>query len=220
MEALRSLRLAAEFSDRPVDEAEVLEVLEAVRWTPSAANTQPWEVVVVRGEGGRGAVSQAALDPLLRADGELKPSWPQQAPVLLVFCADVLRVKCRFGEAGLDIARQDVAAAALAAGLAAGELGLAGVFVREVDGAALARSLGLPPGLEPVGVLALGHPASPPSRPPVLEVAAFTHMERWGGGRMPGGPAPEGASGCPAGAAGAGAARAAGGAAVPGKGPA
>ncbi|MBA2348176.1 MAG: nitroreductase [Solirubrobacterales bacterium] len=38
------------FTDEPVGEEEVRQVLEAARWSPSGGNLQPWKVIVVAGE--------------------------------------------------------------------------------------------------------------------------------------------------------------------------
>jgi nitroreductase len=45
---LRSLRAVRRYADRPVPEDVLFSILEAARWTGSAKNTQPWELVVVR----------------------------------------------------------------------------------------------------------------------------------------------------------------------------
>jgi nitroreductase len=46
---LRSLRAVRRYADRPVPDAVLRDVLDVARWTGSAKNTQPWELVVVRG---------------------------------------------------------------------------------------------------------------------------------------------------------------------------
>ena len=44
---LRSLRSVRRFSSQPVPDTVVQDILEVARWTGSAKNTQPWELVVV-----------------------------------------------------------------------------------------------------------------------------------------------------------------------------
>ncbi len=46
--ALTSLRATRWFTDDPVDDGQLRQVLEAGRWTGSARNRQPWRFVVVR----------------------------------------------------------------------------------------------------------------------------------------------------------------------------
>ncbi len=45
---LRSLRAVRRYADRPIADAVLLDVLKVARWTGSAKNTQPWELVAVR----------------------------------------------------------------------------------------------------------------------------------------------------------------------------
>ena len=45
---MRSLRAVRRYADRPVPDDVLLGILEAARWTGSAKNTQPWELIVVR----------------------------------------------------------------------------------------------------------------------------------------------------------------------------
>lgn len=45
---LRSLRSVRRFSERPIPDDVLRDVLRVARWTGSAKNTQPWEIVVVR----------------------------------------------------------------------------------------------------------------------------------------------------------------------------
>jgi YbgC/YbaW family acyl-CoA thioester hydrolase len=69
----RSLRA---FSDRPVESAKIERLIEAVRWSPSNGNRQPWRLVIVeKGDPARAAVEEA-LDP--------GNAWAKKAPVLIV----------------------------------------------------------------------------------------------------------------------------------------
>jgi nitroreductase len=45
---LRSMRVVRRYSDRPIADDVLREILEVGRWTGSSKNTQPWEIVVVR----------------------------------------------------------------------------------------------------------------------------------------------------------------------------
>lgn len=45
---LRGLRAVRRYAARPVAEDALRDILETARWTGSAKNTQPWELVVVR----------------------------------------------------------------------------------------------------------------------------------------------------------------------------
>jgi nitroreductase len=45
---LRSLRAVRRYAERPLSDDVLLSILDAARWTGSAKNTQPWELVVVQ----------------------------------------------------------------------------------------------------------------------------------------------------------------------------
>jgi nitroreductase len=48
IEFLRSLRTVRRFTDQPVPQAAVDDLLAVLRWSGSAKNVQPWEFIVVR----------------------------------------------------------------------------------------------------------------------------------------------------------------------------
>lgn len=50
-EFLRTLRAVRRFSARPIPEDVLLGIIEVARWTGSAKNIQPWELVVVEDRG-------------------------------------------------------------------------------------------------------------------------------------------------------------------------
>src|SRR6187402_2527163 len=64
---------------RPVARADLLQLFEAARWSPSSANEQPWRFVVVpRDE------SNEAWKALTAALTGSNPAWATAAPVLIV----------------------------------------------------------------------------------------------------------------------------------------
>ncbi len=65
------------FADKAVSEAQVLALLEAARWAPSASNNQPWRFVwALRGEAGFEAIADS-LVPFNKA-------WAEKAGALIV----------------------------------------------------------------------------------------------------------------------------------------
>ena len=82
MKARRSIR---RLKSDPVPAGDVEKILEAARWAPSGANTQPWEFIVVDDEG----VKNKLLDAV---EGTIDTDLLRKAPVLIVVCGDT-RVK-------------------------------------------------------------------------------------------------------------------------------
>ena len=48
METIKQRRSIRKYEDKEVEEEKLNQILESVRWSPSWANTQCWEVVVVK----------------------------------------------------------------------------------------------------------------------------------------------------------------------------
>jgi nitroreductase len=48
LEALRKVRQTRAFTDEPVTDGELDQLLEVARWTGSSRNTQPWRFIVIR----------------------------------------------------------------------------------------------------------------------------------------------------------------------------
>jgi nitroreductase len=59
IEYLRTLRQVRRFTDEPVSDQALEDVLQVARWTGSAVNRQPWEFVVVRDRETRRALAEA-----------------------------------------------------------------------------------------------------------------------------------------------------------------
>lgn len=144
-------------------------VLEAGRLAPSAVNKQPWRFIVVRSETGRRALGAAYAR-----------EWFWQAPVILVVCILPEEAWTRSFD-GQNYAMVDGALALDHMTLAAAELGLGTCWIGAFDPAAAREILGLPDGVEIVGMTPLGFPgveANPRvrSRRPLGETVM---QERW-----------------------------------------
>lgn len=174
---LKERRSIRKYLQQPVSDQDLQLVLEAVRWAPSWANTQCWEVVVVKSPEVRSrlqATVSARGNPAFKALG--------QAPVVLVMCARTHvsgyykgSESTRFGDwmlYDLGLATQNLC-------LMAHSLGLGTVIVGLFDHAAAARLLGVPPGFEPVTLIPLGHPAKIGGAPVRKEMSQFIHPDKW-----------------------------------------
>jgi nitroreductase len=121
-------------------------ILECGRIAPSAANFQPWQIVVVSDE-----ILKKELFETYKRD------WFLQAPVILVFIGDHQQGWKR-GD-GKDHTDIDVSIIIDHITLAAAEQGLGTCWICNFDAAGCVKILDLPDHLEPIAYLPLGYPA-------------------------------------------------------------
>lgn len=176
LELLKSRRSIRKFEDRPVSDEVLHQVMEAVRWSQSWANTQCWEVIDV-------------VDPELRSRlqqtmGKGNPATKTitSAPKLLVLVGKKEAsgyykgmITTKFGDwllFDLGIACQDLC-------LAAHALGLGTVVVGLFDQDKAAEICGVPEGYELVAMVPMGYPAQEPKAPKRKEVAEFLHTDKF-----------------------------------------
>jgi len=165
------------------EDGDLARLLEAAKWMPSAANLQPWEIIAVREGDTKERIVQATLDPFMREEPDMRPLWLKEAPVLLVFCVDIKRVRTRYGnERALVVGTGDTGAFLLAFRMAAYQEGWTTGVVREFHSERLKSALGIPKFIEPIALVPICRRL--PSEEdvvdrPVMELMAFLHHERW-----------------------------------------
>jgi nitroreductase len=175
MDAIRQRRSIRHFEDQPVPEELLKTVLDAIRWAPSWANTQCWEIVVVKDSGTKLKLQEAAgRNPASKALAA--------APVVLVFCGRQDHSGYYNGSASTkhgDWCLFDLGIATQNAALAAHDAGLGSVVVGLFDHDKVAGILCVPDDIQVVSMLPLGYPARPGTAPPRREISEFTHYERY-----------------------------------------
>lgn len=137
-------------SDRSMTEAEVLTLLEAGRWSPSASNIQPWRFVyALRGEAGFEAINSALVP--------FNQTWASKAAALIVI-ASTTTAKDKAG-AAIDnpSAAYDAGQAAFAIALQAHLNGQISHQMSGLDFDALAKAVSLPADHQLHAVMAVGY---------------------------------------------------------------
>jgi len=168
LEAIRERRSIRAFTDEKLSEKDVERLIDAARWAPSAGNTQPLELVVVKDKEMKRKLSEAALNQ----------TFIQKAPVVIVVCADLNRVSRGYGSRGKNLySLQDTAAATENILLAAQELGLATCWVGAFRDKEVAKAVKAPKNMKPVAIVPVGHPAERPVAPPKRSVNEIVHYE-------------------------------------------
>mgnify|MGYP000611816527 CR=1 FL=1 len=140
------------FQPKKVEDEKIKKILELTNLSPSAGNLQAYEIFLVRDEGKKKALADAALGQEFIAE----------APIVLVFCANPSRSASRYGSRGRDLySIQDATIACSFAMLAATSLGLGSCWVGAFDEEEVKRVLGIKD-LKPIAILPIGYPAEKP----------------------------------------------------------
>ncbi|MEW6262968.1 MAG: nitroreductase family protein [Thermodesulfobacteriota bacterium] len=174
MEIIKGRRSIRKYEDRPVPAEHLNKILEAVQWSPSWANTQVWEIVVIEDRG----LKERLRDTISKGNPSTKAV--AEAPLLLAVCAKLKSsgyynnaVTTKFGDwfmFDLGLAVQNLC-------LMAHDLGLGTVVVGLFDHDLAKPVLKVPEGYELVALIPLGYPAKSPAGPKRREIGEFTHRE-------------------------------------------
>jgi nitroreductase len=166
-EAIQGRRSIRAFESREVPEELVERLIEAARWAPSAGNIQPWEFIIVRKQEIKRKLAEAAL----------WQSFIEEAPVVIVVCADEVRSTQGYGMRGKTLyCIQDTAAAIQNIHLAAYSMGLGTCWVSAFREDEARKVLKIPAGIRPVAIIPVGYPAetpSPRSRRPLKQIVHY-----------------------------------------------
>ncbi len=176
MSIIKGRRSIRRFQDKAVPEKDLQQILEAVQWSPSWANTQCWEIVVVRDK-----EMKERLNETLSPTNPAKKGLPD-APVVLALCGKARssgfykdEASTKFGDwlmFDLGIATQSVC-------LAAFSLGLGTVIVGSLDHDKAKEVLGVGEGYELVAIIPVGYPAKEGAAPKRREISEFTHYGKF-----------------------------------------
>ncbi len=173
-EAIEQRRSIRKFTDQDISESLTEQVLEAVKMAPSWANTQCWEVVVIRDEGIKHALADivSPKNPATRA--------VKTAPVVLALCGRKNvsgfykgKSSTKFGDwclFDLGIATQNIC-------LAAHDLGLGTVIVGLLDHDRANRLLNVPGECDCVALIPMGYPNQTPKVPKRRAISEFAHQD-------------------------------------------
>ena len=154
------------YQPKPVEDHILKSVLEAARMAPTAANRQPFQLIVIHTEG---------------RENELKKiynrEWFTQAPIVICAAGTPKKGWTRYD--GVNYNQVDVAIAMDHLILTATGLGLGTCWIAAFNPQAAKEVLGLPEDIEPIIFTPLGYPADKPKekeRKPLIDLIRY---ENW-----------------------------------------
>ena len=150
----------------PVEDEKLEQVLEAARLAPTAANRQPFQLIVIHTAG-----REAELKRIYGQD------WFVQPPLVICACGTPARGWTR--RDGKNYTDVDVAIVMDHLILAAADLGLGTCWIGAFDPAAAREVLGLPDDVEPIAFTPLGSPADRLGTKKRKALSELVRHERW-----------------------------------------
>lgn len=140
------------YSDKPVTREQQHQILEAARWAPSSYNLQPWRFIVFDRN-----TDAAAYDRAFATLVPFNQGWNRPVPVLIAVLAKTTTPK---GEPN-RCAEYDTGAAAMSLALQAHAMGLCAHQMSGFDVDAFKRTFQTPDDVQPIAIIAIGHPGDP-----------------------------------------------------------
>jgi len=180
---LQKLLDVPEITAEGPEDAIIARILDVAKWSPTAANLQPWEILIVREVENKEKIVQVTLDPLMRDEPESRAVWLKEAPAIMIICADVKAVRARFGQdRALTIGVGDLGGFLLTFRMAAMSAGWTTGIVREFDPQGLRDQFKIPKFIEPLAIIAICRDTASSEvivDRPTMEVKDFLHQEIW-----------------------------------------
>ena len=166
-ELLKNRYSVRDYKPDPVDPEILNQVLAAAQFAPTAANRQPFKLIVIQSTGKKDEI-QKMYDW----------DWFSSAPIVICACGipDQAWVRAD-GKSYLDV---DIAIVMDHISLAAADLGLGTCWVASFDAEATRQILKIPEHIEPIIFMSLGYPAdnlNEKERKPLEQLVSYNTWE-------------------------------------------
>jgi len=159
---IRERRSIRTYQPKPLPDKDLRAICEAGRCAPSAANRQPWHVIVVRDEEQKKKLAAACANQ----------SWMAEAGVILAGVGKPA-VNEKWYAVDVAIAMENMV-------LAATSLGYGTCWIGAFDQAQVKEVLGLPEDLTVIALTPVGVPDDHPEARPRMPMAEFVSLDRYG----------------------------------------
>lgn len=148
-DAIKNRRSVRKFLSVPVEWHKICAIIDAGRMAPSAGNMQEWRFIVVTDKDKIAELADAAMGQ----------RFIEQAPIVIVVCADIEKIKRSYGGRGERLySIQDCAAAIENMFLTITDLGLGTCWIGAFDEGVVRRAVSIPDTARPQAILPIGYP--------------------------------------------------------------
>ncbi len=165
-ELIRTRRSIRGYKPDPVPEDVLGRILEAARIAPTAANKQPFQIIVVTDASKRRRFKEV-----------YDRDWFYSAPMILVGCAEPAKAWQRAD--GFNAAEVDITIVMDHIILAAADEGLGTCWICAFDEVKTKQILGIPPEVRVIALTPLGFPDSEPLPFERKPLSALIRREKW-----------------------------------------
>jgi nitroreductase len=165
-ELIRVRRSIRGYRSDPVPEGILQRILDAGRLAPTAANRQPFQIIVVTHPETRRQLKEV-----------YDRDWFYSAPLILIGCVDPAAAWQRAD--GFNAAEVDIAIVMDHVILAAADEGLGSCWICHFNEARLKEILGIPDGVRVIAMTPLGYPAAEPRPFQRKPLEQLVRHERW-----------------------------------------
>lgn len=171
-DAIRSRRSIRKYKDKQVPWDNIVTIMQAGKYAPSAGNLQNWKFIVVKSDAKRNAIAKACL----------QQEWMEVAPIYIVVIAEPEKAERYYGTRGARLYTiQGCAAAIENMLLTAHSLGLGSCWVGAFDEDEIFRILNLPEEKTVQGIITIGYADEAPEPPPKYRIEHMMFFEKWWG---------------------------------------
>lgn len=159
LEAIRTRRSIRSFKANPIPDQDIVSILEAARWAPSAGNKQPWTFIYIRDA------------QVLRMVKNCSPGFYADATGAIVIGIDKGNEKR--GTLDACFAAENIL-------LAAHALGIGSCAILSFNSESIKRVVNAPESWEPILVISLGYPDKIPEAPNKKRLSEIVHIDSFG----------------------------------------
>ncbi len=168
-QAIKTRRSIRRFTDKPVEDEKIKQIIEMGNLAPSAGNLQPRDFVVVKNQDTKQHLVNAAQGQKFIA----------KASHVIVVCANSERAS-HYENRGTDLYTiQDTAAAIQNMLLTIVDLGLSSCWVGAFNEKMVSDALGLPSHIRPVAMLPIGYSDVVSGGGSRIPTEDLVHYEKW-----------------------------------------